>query len=56
MSIKAQGTSDHAGYFFIGYGCFPDPYVTGLIYKDPDIRKFRKSRKFEIVDTGKYAC
>ena len=38
--IKAQGTSNHAGYFFAGYGCFPDPYVTGMVYKDPDIRKF----------------
>ena len=37
---KAQGTSDHAGYFFAGYGYFPYPNVTGKVYKDPDIRKF----------------
>ena len=38
--FKAQGTSDHAGYFFARYGYFPYPDVTGMVYKDPDIRKF----------------
>ena len=38
--IKGQGTSDHAGYFFAGYGYFPYPDVTGMVYKHPDIRKF----------------
>ena len=38
--IKAQGTSYHAGYFLAGYGYFPYPNVTGMVYKDPDIRKF----------------
>ena len=37
---KAQGTVDHTGYFFAGYGYFPYPNVTGKVYKDPDIRKF----------------
>ena len=37
---KAQGTSDHAGYFFAGYGYFPYPNMTGKVYKHPDIRKF----------------
>ena len=31
--FKAQGTSDHAGYFSAGYGCLPDPDRTGLVYK-----------------------
>ena len=29
--IKAQGISDHAGYFFAEYGCFPYPDVTELV-------------------------
>ena len=36
----AQGISGRAGYFFAGYGYFPYPNVTGMVYKDPDIRKF----------------
>ena len=28
---KAQGTSYHAGYFFSGYGYFPNPDVPGMV-------------------------
>ena len=30
-TFKAQGISKRAGYFFAGYGCFPNPDVPGLI-------------------------
>ena len=40
IETKAQGTSGRTGYFFAGYGYFPHPNVTGLVYKDPNVRKF----------------